>query len=67
MQRPSSLPFEISRGRRVKVEYGNIEYSAVIHPPPIPCSFIHLGTEGSIVAAQMTCVFPAEIKTEPSA
>src|SRR6267154_37964 len=44
-----------------------MEYSAVIQPPPTPCSFIHLGTDGSMVAAQMTWVFPVAIKTDPSA
>ena len=44
-----------------------MEYSAVIQPPETPCSFIHLGTEGSTVAAQTTCVFPVAINTDPSA
>ena len=35
-----------------------MEYSAVSQPPLTPCCFIQVGTPGSIVAAQMTCVEP---------
>jgi hypothetical protein len=37
----------------------------VIQPPGTFCSFIQRGTDSSIMAAQMTFVFPKEIKTEP--
>lgn len=44
-----------------------MEYSAVIQPPSTPCARIQLGTLLSIVQAQMTCVFPKAINTEPRA
>ena len=37
----------------------------MIQPPSTPCSFIHRGTLSSRVAAQITCVRPNRIKTEP--
>jgi hypothetical protein len=40
-------------------------HAAVIHPPVLFCSFIQRGTLSSMVAAQMTLVFPNEISTEP--
>ena len=55
----------ISRGFLGRVEYRSIEYSAVIQPPSPPCSLIHRGTLSSRVAAQITCVWPNRIKTEP--
>src|ERR1051325_8319650 len=57
----------MSRGLRPWVEYGNIEYSAVRHPPLTPCSFIQRGTVSSIVTPQMTRVFPIATKTDPLA
>ncbi len=65
--RPSCLPLDTSRGLRPSVEYGSIEYSAVIQPPVTPCSFIQRGTEFSTEAAQITRVFPAAISTDPAA
>src|SRR6202008_3183370 len=65
--RPSRRPFATSRGFRVWVEYGNIEYSAVSQPPDTPCSFIQRGTISSIVTAQITRVLPIETSTEPLA
>ena len=44
MLRPSIRPFAMSRGFRVCVEYGSIEYSAVSQPPVMACSFIQRGT-----------------------
>ena len=61
--RPSCLPLEMSRALRVSVEYGSIEYSAVIQPPVTPCSFIQRGTPSSMDAAQMTRVLPVATST----
>jgi hypothetical protein len=47
------------------VARGNIEYSAVTHPFPLPRR--KLGTVSSIDAAQSTRVLPTSIKTDPSA
>ena len=44
-----------------------MEYSAVIQPPVLFCSFIQRGTDSSMVAAQMTLVLPKETRTEPCA
>ena len=57
----------VSRGLRVVVEYGNIEYSAVSQPPVTLCSFIQRGTVSSIITPQMTRVFPIETRTDPVA
>src|SRR5205809_6950826 len=57
----------MSRGFRVVVEYGSIEYSAVSQPPVTPCSFIQRGTASSIVTAQITRVLPIETSTDPLA
>ena len=65
--RPSRRPFAASRGFRVCVEYGSIEYSAVSQPPVTPCSFIQRGTTSSIVTPQITRVCPIETSTEPLA
>src|SRR6266481_8360201 len=65
--RLSIRPFTISRGFRVCVEYGSIEYSAVSQPPVTACSFIQRGTFSSIITAQITRVLPIETKTEPLA
>jgi hypothetical protein len=53
----------VSRGFRVCVEYGSIEYSPVSQPPITPCSFIQRGTFSSIITPQMTRVFPIETST----
>src|SRR5438874_4275769 len=65
--RPSRRPFAASRGFRVCVEYGSIEYSAVSQPPVTPCSFIQRGTASSIVTPHITRVCPIETSTEPLA
>ena len=54
--RPSGLPREMARGVRSPVEAGSIEYSAVIHPRPLPYS--QRGTPSSTVAVHSTIVFP---------
>ncbi|OQB92675.1 MAG: hypothetical protein BWX84_00910 [Verrucomicrobia bacterium ADurb.Bin118] len=54
--RPSIRPRVLSRTLRWSVEYGSIEYSAVIQPPGIPCSFIQRGTLSSMVTPQITRV-----------
>src|SRR6266480_2559617 len=67
MLRPSIRPFATSRGLRVRVEYGSIEYSAVSQPPVTPCSFIQRGRASSIVMAQITRVLPIDTSAEPLA
>src|SRR5207237_8552709 len=62
--RLSIRPFTISRGFRVSVEYGSIEYSAVSQPPFTPCSFIQRGTFSSVVTQQITRVVPMETSHE---
>ena len=57
----------MSRGLRVVVEYGNIEYSAVSQPPVTLCSFIQRGMISSIMTPQMTRVLPIATRTEPLA
>src|SRR5438067_5329099 len=57
----------MSRGFRVFVEYGSIEYSAVSQPPVTPCSFIQRGTVSSIITPQITRVFPIATSTDPVA
>ena len=44
-----------------------MEYSAVIHPPATFCSFIHRGTPSSIIAEQITRVWPKAASTDPCA
>ena len=66
-ERASIFNLEISRALRGAVEYGNIEYSAVIHPPGTFCSFIHRGTASSTLTAQMTRVWPQATSVEPAA
>ena len=46
------------------VALGSREYSAVIHPSPVPLR--KNGTRSSTVAAQMTLVLPISISTEPA-
>src|SRR6266478_9023035 len=67
MLRPSIRPFVISRGFRVCVEYGSIEYSALSQPPVTPCSFIQRGTFSSMVTPQITRVLPMATSTDPPA
>src|SRR2546423_14413130 len=57
----------MSRGFRVVVEYGNIEYSEANQPPVTLCSFIQRGTVSSIITPQITRVFPIATRTEPLA
>ena len=57
----------MSRCLRCGVEYGSIEYSAVIQPPETFCSFIQRGTVSSTVTPQMTRVLPHSINVEPVA
>jgi hypothetical protein len=63
--RPPSFPLTLSRSERVCVDRGNIEYSEVTHPFPLPTN--HRGTPGVNDAAQSTRVFPKETSAEPSA
>src|ERR1043166_7798358 len=63
--RPLCRPRLASRAVRVRVERGNMLYSAVIHPLPVP--FIKPGTLSSMEAVQITRVFPTSISAEPSA
>lgn len=42
-----------------------MEYSAVSHPPVTLCSFIHRGTDSSIIAEQITRVSPQATSTDP--
>src|SRR5580698_5896395 len=62
---PDARPFETSRGVRVAVARGSIEYSAVTQPFPEPRR--NPGTDSSIDAAHSTRVLPISISTEPSA
>ena len=55
----------MSRGERVLVARGSIEYSAVTQPRPV--SLRKGGTFSSTVALQITLVLPQEISTDPSA
>ena len=63
MVRPDARPFETSRGVRVAVARGSIEYSAVTQPLPDPR--MKPGTLSSIEAAHNTRVLPTSIKAEP--
>src|SRR6266581_3954371 len=60
--RPLTRPSR-SRELRVWVARGNILYSAVTHPWPLPSR--NGGTFSSILAAHSTRVFPASINTDP--
>src|SRR5204862_16463 len=55
----------MSRCLRCGVEYGSMEYSAVIQPPVTFCSFIQRGTVSSTVMPQITRVFPNSTSVEP--
>ena len=63
--RPPTRPWIASRVPRSWVERGNIEYSAVIQPWPLPrrCG----GTRSSTLAVIQTRVRPISIRHEPSA
>jgi hypothetical protein len=61
-ERPSVLPAR-SRGLRLLVEAGSIEYSAVNQPWPLP--FRNGGTPSFTTAVHSTRVFPKLAITEP--
>src|SRR5664279_3133360 len=63
--RPEGRPLVTSRGVRLAVARGSIEYSAVTQPFPLLRR--NGGTVSSTVAAHSTCVFPILISAEPSA
>src|SRR5450759_618601 len=63
--RPEGRPLVTSRGVRLAVARGSIEYSAVTQPFPLLRR--NCGTVSSTVAAHSTCVFPILISAEPSA
>ena len=63
--RPLCLPFAASRLLRVWVARGNMPYSAVTQPSPLP--FLCGGTRSSTDAVHRTRVCPNSINTEPSA
>src|SRR5580658_6022143 len=63
--RPEGLPLFTSRGVRLVVARGSMEYSAVTQPLPLPRR--NCGTESSTVAAHSTRVWPTAISAEPSA
>src|SRR3954466_8909745 len=63
--RPPSRPLTDSRSERVLVDRGNIEYSAVTHPSPLPCR--QRGTPVVTLAAHSTRVRPNSTSTDPSA
>src|SRR5947208_8625804 len=58
-------PFTDSRSERVCVERGNMAYSAVTQPRPLPAR--HRGTPCVTVAAHSTRVRPNSMSTDPSA
>src|ERR1019366_8100222 len=63
--RPEGRPLVTSRGVRLAVARGSIEYSAVTQPFPLLRR--KGGTVSSTVAAHNTCVFPILMSAEPSA
>src|SRR5262249_40440110 len=63
--RPDFFPIVDSRGVRILVARGIIEYSEVIQPLPWP--FRKAGTASSTDAVQITRVLPISINTAPSA
>ena len=65
MERPDWRPLDTSRGVRVAVARGSIEYSAVTQPFPAPRR--KDGTDSSTEAAHKTRVLPISISAEPSA
>ena len=58
---PSVLP--LSLFLRVAVEPGSMEYSAVIHPLPVPVRCFAVAS--STVAVHMTLVLPISMSTDP--
>src|SRR5436309_8778383 len=62
---PDGRPFVTSRGVRLAVARGSMEYSAVTHP--LPELRRNGGTVSSTVAAHSTCVLPTLISADPSA
>ena len=62
---PDNFPFADSLEFLSFVALGNIEYSAVNQPFPVPLK--NGGTLSLTLAVQRTFVFPISIKTEPSA
>src|ERR1022692_2603068 len=63
--RPDGRPLVTSRGVRLAVERGSMEYSAVTQPFPLLRR--KGGTVSSTVAAHNTCVLPILMSAEPSA
>src|SRR5690606_2646351 len=63
--RPPTRPFTDSRSIRSLVERGNMAYSAVTHPVPLPVS--QRGTPFVKLAVQRTRVLPNEMSALPSA
>lgn len=63
--RPDWRPLAASRSTRSGEEPGNIEYSAVTQPLPVPRS--HLGASSEKEAVQSTAVRPILTSTEPAA
>src|ERR1035441_5573263 len=63
--RPEGRPLVTSRGVRLAVARGSIEYSAVTQPFPLLRR--NGGTVSSTVAAHNTCVLPILLSAEPSA
>jgi hypothetical protein len=63
--RPEARPLLTSRGVRLEVARGSIEYSAVTQP--FPELRRKGGTLSSMVAAHNTCVLPTLMSAEPSA
>src|ERR1039457_4192454 len=63
--RPEGRPLVTSRGVRLAVARGSIEYSAVTQPFPLLRR--NGGTVSSTVAAHNTCVLPILMSAEPSA
>jgi hypothetical protein len=63
--RPEARPLVTSRGVRLAVERGSMEYSAVTQP--LPELRRNGGTVSSTVAAHNTWVLPTLIRAEPSA
>ena len=65
MVRPPWPPRAASRWVRVLVARGNMPYSAVIQPSPLPRS--QAGARSSMLAVHSTRVSPKLTSTEPSA
>ena len=63
--RPPCLPLAASRFEREFVARGNMPYSAVIQPSPLPRR--KPGTFSSTLAVQSTLVSPKLTSTDPSA